>query len=305
MLRGFWAIRLLFASSLLLVLSLKGSAQEAPKPTLPATPATRTLAPVQGKPNSTVVAPPVRGSAGVIPSTPAPTAPLPAPRMVEAPTKPTTNATRTLTVTTGNPGSTMVPSLVAAPCGADPVGPKPPTPAQSRQMAALRIDRMSPLAAPRYGKNEPVLPINAEVPAAEAYIQGLRALNRFESAKALALFNHALSIDPTHPATLQLKAVALYDLGRDGEAAAAARQGKNFAREQPGGLEELSRALEPIQGHRRAFLDLAALHNLTAAASGPGPRRPAVIVAPSRPVPSVSPPPVNTDKPKPSSPAKP
>lgn len=252
---------------------------------------------------------------------------LPTPRVESSTT--TTSKTSTVTVIVQRGGEKN-----ALGCDCSEKGPRELTEAETRQQAALIIDSLSPIEAPRYGRNAPVPPINCEVPAAEAYAEGLRALKKFDSARALALFNHALSIDPTHPATLQLKAVALYDLGRDHEAAQAARQGKILAREQPGGLEELSRALEPIQGHRRGFLDMAALYNLTGenadccptGATGPGgviqgppvtkenPLKPGVVVdepgkivpvprAPETGAPPVAPqPPVNTDTPKPTVP---
>lgn len=253
---------------------------------------------------------------------------LPAPRQVtSSATTSTTTSTVTVIVQRGAKSSST-----DGGCGDN--SPRELTEAESRQQAALIIDRLSPIEAPRYGRNVPVPPINCEVPAAEAYAEGLRALKKFDSARALTLFNHALSIDPTHPATLQLKAVALYDLGRDHEAAQAARQGKMLAREQPGGLEELSRALEPIQGHRRGFLDMAALYNLTGenaeccptGTTAPGgvitgppvtkenPLKPGVVVdepgkivpvpkTPETGAPPVAPqPPVNTDTPKPNVP---
>lgn len=262
--------RLLCLTGLATGLLSPAHGQEAPKsasqPPVATTPPRITL-PTPAKPTQNE--PPKADPAK--PATVAPAPALPAPRPVEAPQ---------VVAGTGSPASrnvtvTVLPALSnwsnlatgsECACGGSGSGSDSPqtlTPAQTRQLEALMIDRLSPTEAPRYGRNEVVPPINCEVPAGEAYVEGLRALKRFDSARALALFNHALSIDPTHPATLQLKAVALYDLGRDTEAAKAARQGKYFAREQPGGLEELSRALEPIQGHRRSFLDMAALYNLT------------------------------------------
>ncbi len=333
------AFRLLCVTGLASGLLSTAQGQEAPKsaPQPPAaTTPRRTILPTPAKP--TQVEPPKAD-----PTKPATVAPaLPAPRAVEAPKADATTgnpASRTVTVTVMPELSNWSSPASGSDCdcngdgsGSGDNSPKTLTPAQTRQLEALMIDRLSPTEAPRYGRNEAVPPINCEVPAGEAYVEGLRALKRFDSARALALFNHALSIDPTHPATLQLKAVALYDLGRDAEAAKAARQGKYFAREQPGGLEELSRALEPIQGHRRSFLDMAALYNLTgepqdccnpgmpsgvmmgAPVTPENPLKPGVIVDPAPTVepkpaqpgvvtPPVAPkPPVNTDTPKPEAP---
>ncbi len=334
MMRSSWAFRLFFVPGMAVGLTFQGNAQETAKPAASVITPSRIQLPVQNKPAQpgavTSVKPKVESVAG----NPQPAPKLPAPRLVEAP-KPNTMASQTVTVIALGSNPFGGQTVSGCDCGLGGMGAGSPqvlTPAQTRQLEALRIDRLSPTEAPRYGKNQPVPPINCEVPAAEAYVEGLRALKRFDSARALALFNHALSMDPTHPATLQLKAVALYDLGRDAEAAKAARQGKYFAREQPGGLEELSRALEPIQGHRRAFLDHAALYNLTgepqdccnptvpggvimgAPITPDNPLKPGTTVEPARAVepkppqpgvvnpPAVPKPPVNTDTPKPAAP---
>ncbi len=171
--------------------------------------------------------------------------------------------------------------------------PAPPTAAQMRQQAALINDRLGPLQAPRYGKMERVSAVNRDLPVSEAYAQGYRALKRLESSKALALIEMALSKEANNPVLLQMKAIALYDLGMDQEAAKAARQGITLAKNQPGAEEEISKLLEPIQGHRRDFLTLAYLHDL----AGPyewGPPSGSRTVLPQ--------PALNTDKPKVSTP---
>ena len=171
--------------------------------------------------------------------------------------------------------------------------PAPPTAAQMRQQAALINDRLGPLQAPRYGKMERVSAVNRDLPVSEAYAQGYRALKRLESSKALAFIEMALSKEANNPVLLQMKAIALYDLGMDQEAAKAARQGITLAKNQPGAEEEISKLLEPIQGHRRDFLTLAYLHDL----AGPyewGPPSGSRTVLPQ--------PALNTDKPKVSTP---
>jgi hypothetical protein len=171
--------------------------------------------------------------------------------------------------------------------------PVPPTAAQMRQQAALINDRLGPLQAPRYGKMERVPAVNRDLPVSEAYAQGYRALKRLESSKALAFIEVALSKEANNPVLLQMKAIALYDLGMDQEAAKAARQGITLAKNQPGAEEEISKLLEPIQGHRRDFLTLAYLHDL----AGPyewGPPSGSRTVLPQ--------PALNTDKPKVSTP---
>jgi hypothetical protein len=162
-----------------------------------------------------------------------------------------------------------------------------------RQQAALINDRLGPLQAPRYGKMERVPAVNRDLPVSEAYAQGYRALKRLESSKALAFIEVALSKEANNPVLLQMKAIALYDLGMDQEAAKAARQGITLAKNQPGAEEEISKLLEPIQGHRRDFLTLAYLHDL----AGPyewGPPSGSRTVLPQ--------PALNTDKPKVSTP---
>ena len=90
-----------------------------------------------------------------------------------------------------------------------------------------------------------------------------------------------------------MKAIALYDLGMDQEAAKAARLGITLAKNQPGAEEEISKLLEPIQGHRRDFLTLAYLHDL----AGPNES-----VRPSGSRTVLPQPALNTDKPKASTP---
>jgi hypothetical protein len=171
--------------------------------------------------------------------------------------------------------------------------PAPPTAAQMRQQAALINDRLGPLQAPRYGKMERVSAVNRDLPVSEAYAQGYRALKRLESSKALAFIEMALSKEANNPVLLQMKAIALYDLGMDQEAAKAARQGITLAKNQPGAEEEISKLLEPIQGHRRDFLTLAYLHDL----AGPNES-----VRPSGSRTVLPQPALNTDKPKASTP---
>ena len=171
--------------------------------------------------------------------------------------------------------------------------PAPPTAAQMRQQAALINDRLGPLQAPRYGKMERVSAVNRDLPVSEAYAQGYRALKRLESSKALAFIEMALSKEANNPVLLQMKAIALYDLGMDQEAAKAARLGITLAKNQPGAEEEISKLLEPIQGHRRDFLTLAYLHDL----AGPNES-----VRPSGSRTVLPQPALNTDKPKASTP---
>ena len=171
--------------------------------------------------------------------------------------------------------------------------PAPPTAAQMRQQAALINDRLGPLQAPRYGKMERVSSVNRDLPVSEAYAQGYRALKRLESSKALAFIEMALSKEANNPVLLQMKAIALYDLGMDQEAAKAARQGITLAKNQPGAEEEISKLLEPIQGHRRDFLTLAYLHDLAG---------PYESVRPSGSRTVLPQPALNTDKPKVSTP---
>ena len=171
--------------------------------------------------------------------------------------------------------------------------PAPPTAAQMRQQAALINDRLGPLQAPRYGKMERVSAVNRDLPVSEAYAQGYRALKRLESSKALAFIEMALSKEANNPVLLQMKAIALYDLGMDQEAAKAARQGITLAKNQPGAEEEISKLLEPIQGHRRDFLTLAYLHDLAG---------PYESVRPSGSRTVLPQPALNTDKPKVSTP---
>ena len=171
--------------------------------------------------------------------------------------------------------------------------PAPPNAAQMRQQAALINDRLGPLQAPRYGKMERVSSVNRDLPVSEAYAQGYRALKRLESSKALAFIEMALSKEANNPVLLQMKAIALYDLGMDQEAAKAARQGITLAKNQPGAEEEISKLLEPIQGHRRDFLTLAYLHDL----AGPNES-----VRPSGSRTVLPQPALNTDKPKVSTP---
>ena len=177
------------------------------------------------------------------------------------------------------------------PCGQKP--PAPPTAAQMRQQAALINDRLGPLQAPRYGKMERVSSVNRDLPVSEAYAQGYRALKRLESSKALAFIEMALSKEANNPVLLQMKAIALYDLGMDQEAAKAARLGITLAKNQPGAEEEISKLLEPIQGHRRDFLTLAYLHDLAG---------PYESVRPSGSRTVLPQPALNTDKPKVSTP---
>jgi len=159
------------------------------------------------------------------------------------------------------------------PCGQKPhAPPAPPTAAQMRQQAALINDRLGPLQAPRYGKMERVPAVNKALPVSEAYAQGYRALKRLESSKALAFIEVALSKEANNPVLLQMKAIALYDLGMDQEAA---------------------KLLEPIQGHRRDFLTLAYLHDLAG---------PYESVRPSGSRTVLPQPALNTDKPKVSTP---
>jgi GTP-binding protein len=82
-----------------------------------------------------------------------------------------------------------------------------------RQQAALINDRLGPLQAPRYGKMEHVPAVNRDLPVSETYAQGYRALKRLESSKALAFIEVALSKEANNPVLLQMKAIALYDLG--------------------------------------------------------------------------------------------
>ena len=171
--------------------------------------------------------------------------------------------------------------------------PAPPNAAQMRQQAALINDRLGPLQAPRYGKMERVSSVNRDLPVSEAYAQGYRALKRLESSKALAFIEMALSKEANNPVLLQMKAIALYDLGMDQEAAKAARLGITLAKNQPGAEEEISKLLEPIQGHRRDFLTLAYLHDL----AGPNES-----VRPSGSRTVLPQPALNTDKPKVSTP---
>ena len=171
--------------------------------------------------------------------------------------------------------------------------PAPPNAAQMRQQAALINDRLGPLQAPRYGKMERVSSVNRDLPVSEAYAQGYRALKRLESSKALAFIEMALSKEANNPVLLQMKAIALYDLGMDQEAAKAARLGITLAKNQPGAEEEISKLLEPIQGHRRDFLTLAYLHDL----AGPNES-----VRPSGSRTVLPQPALNTDKPKASTP---
>ena len=175
-------------------------------------------------------------------------------------------------------------------CSANHPGQQHPTAAELRQQSAIIYDRMSPLQAPRFGKREQVPSVNRTLLASEAFAQGIRALKCFESSKAVALFDHALTLEPNNPVLLQFRAVGLYDLSRDKEAAEAARQGSEAASLIPGGNAELNRALEPIQGHRREFLQLASLYDIGAV------RPQGTQSSPGNPLPA--PKPLNTDKPK-------
>ena len=228
------------------------------------------------------------------------------PRVAIVEANPDSQGKLTVTINATGNGSSLVINDVAFispeqileafphPCGQKPPAPPaPPTAAQMRQQAALINDRLGPLQAPRYGKMERVPAVNRDLPVSDAYAQGYRALKRLESSKALAFIEVALSKEANNPVLLQMKAIALYDLGMDQEAAKVARQGVTLAKNQPGAEEEISKLLEPIQGYRRDFLTLAYLHDLAGPYDSARPSGSRTVL----PQPAL-----NTDKPKVSTP---
>ena len=92
--------------------------------------------------------------------------------------------------------------------------------------------------------------------------KAIRALKVYESAFALRLLNYVLSVEPENPVAWKLRAIAQYDLGLDMEAVASARWADRLARGIPGALDEISRAMESIQGKRRDFLEMVRLMDI-------------------------------------------
>jgi hypothetical protein len=129
---------------------------------------------------------------------------------------------------------------------------------------AAAFDAAGPIAAPRFGKPARFGSVNPDLALSEAYSEAVRALKAFESGTALIMLEHLLAKDAGDGILWQMKAVALYDLGRDAEAQDCARKGYKLLSATPGGTEMSYQALTYIQGHRRKFLDLAAKYNLGA-----------------------------------------
>lgn len=116
--------------------------------------------------------------------------------------------------------------------------------------------QVHPLRTPRTGIAEQVAPIDPNLPSARAYGMAMDALKANRSSLALALFNHLLKDDANNPVFWFLKAVALYDLGRDAEGIEAAKKAESLVGK-AAVFQSVGSALESIQGPRREFLKYA------------------------------------------------
>lgn len=148
-------------------------------------------------------------------------------------------------------------------CCGDFINPTKPAPSPFNAEAAA-YDAAGPMAAPRFGKPARFASVNPELATSDAYSEAVRALKAFESGTALILLDHLIGKDAGDGILWQMKAVALYDLGRDAEAQDCARKGYQLLKGTPGGMELSTQSLTYIQGHRRKFLDLAAKYHIGA-----------------------------------------
>ena len=116
--------------------------------------------------------------------------------------------------------------------------------------------QVHPLRTPRVGIAEQVDPIDPNLSSAKAYGMTMDALKAKRSSLALALLNHLMKDDASNPVYWFLKAVALYDLGRDAEGIEAAKKAGSLVG-RAAVFQSVGSSLESIQGPRREFLKYA------------------------------------------------
>lgn len=116
--------------------------------------------------------------------------------------------------------------------------------------------QVHPLRTPRVGIAEQVDPIDPNLSSARAYGMTIDALKAKRSSLALALLNHLMKDDASNPVYWFLKAVALYDLGRDAEGIEAAKKAGSLVG-RAAVFQSVGSSLESIQGPRREFLKYA------------------------------------------------
>jgi len=129
-------------------------------------------------------------------------------------------------------------------------------PRPSNTQLILIRGQVHPLRTPRVGIPEQVAPIDPNLSSARAYGLAMDSLKSNRSSLALALFNHILKDDANNPVFWFLKAVALYDLGRDAEGIEAAKKAESLVGRGEV-FQSVGSALESIQGPRREFLKYA------------------------------------------------
>lgn len=116
--------------------------------------------------------------------------------------------------------------------------------------------QVHPLRTPRVGIAEQVDPIDPNLSSSRAYGMTIDALKAKRSSLALALLNHLMKDDASNPVYWFLKAVALYDLGRDAEGIEAAKKAGSLVG-RAAVFQSVGSSLESIQGPRREFLKYA------------------------------------------------